>query len=335
MTKKITAIFTALLLAAAMTISAFADSDTSDLDFDKKAITDAVFLYDWESSGASHIFRSLTDERVEISEDPFASLLYADVEDFIDECDNNTLSSISPDSNSDIHDLHQEYNSWYKLRHANHESNDKGLNIVWGYGIVDYENNNFIVDITNEKYQRIKFIDNGDSFTMVTADESEELGTYKKVYGFDDTDEDVGGGAGGSGGTAGGSAGTNGKTGDGNVTGTNSKISSYSSKRAENDAANSSSDDSNEFEYDQPESYNTSAYAQGNNPAVTPEIVSTVDEIKDAIASKSSSAPEVRKNADGSVDSGNTITNVVILIVVLAVIAGVVLFFLKRSKNKQ
>lgn len=324
MTKRITTIFMALLLAAAMTISAFADSDTSDLDYDKKAVTDAVFLYDWESSGAYRSFRDLTDERVKISEDPFASLLYADVEDFIDQCDINTLYSISPDSNSDIHDLHQEYNSWYRLRHANHESDDKGLNIVLGYGIVDYENNNFIVDIDNEKYQRIKFIDNGDSFTMVTADETEEIGTYKKVYGFDDTDEDVGGTGGtGGGGSAGGSAGTSKNT-DSTVS------SSHSAPHAVNGTANTVSDN---IEYDKTESYNTSVYAQGNNPAVTPEIVSTVDELKDAIASKSSSAPEVRKNADGSVDSGNTITNVVILIVVIAVIAGVVVIFLKREKK--
>lgn len=333
MTKRITSIFTALLLAAAMTISAFADSDTSDLDFDKKAVTDAVFLYDWESSGAYRSFRDLTDERVKISEDPFASLLYADVEDFIDQCDINTLYSIFPDSNSDIHDLHQEYNSWYRLRHANHESDDKGLNIVLGYGIVDYENNNFIVDIDNEKYQRIKFIDNGDSFTMVTADETEEIGTYKKVYGFDDTDEDAGGTGGG--GSAGGSAGTNGKTGGTSVAGnsknTDSTVSSsHSAPHAVNGTANTVSE---KIEYDKTESYNTSVYAQGNNPAVTPEIVSTVDELKDAIASKSSSAPEVRKNADGSVDSGNTITNVVILIVVIAVIAGVVVIFLKREKK--
>lgn len=228
MTKRITAIIAAALLAAAMTFSAFADSDTSNLDFDKKAITDAVFLYDYDVNGGSRVYERLTDEAVKISEDPFAALLYTDVEDFINECDTNQLLIVSPDSNLDVHNLHQEYNSWFRTRYSNHESDDWGLTLVFEYKVYDYEDGAFIIDTSNEKYKRVKFIDNGDSFTMVTADETEEIGTYKKVYGFDDTDEDIGGGAGGSGGTArgGSGSGTNGKTGSTDVVGDSKKTDS-------------------------------------------------------------------------------------------------------------
>lgn len=338
MTKRITAIIAAALLVAAMTFSAFADSDTSELDFDKKSVLDAWFIYNWEEHGGYRDYENCVGVSVPISQNPLAALTYTRLDktiDFIIQQDffntNFDIKSLDTNNSSEIRQLDKTFFKYY-------DSSDIGINLFDNYGIDGYDEGEWIIFTDNEKYKRVKFIDNGDSFTMVTADETEEIGTYKKVYGFDDTDEDVGGGTGGSGGAAGGGSGSgaNGKTGSTGVAGdsknADSKVSASSSISTStvNGTANNSSDNA---EYDKPESYNTSVYAQENNPAVTPEIVSTVDALKDAANEKNSSNSEDIKIERSSVDSGNTIVNVIILIIVLAAIAGVVVFFLKREKK--
>lgn len=321
MTKRITAIIAAFVLLYSSAMTAFADTD-------KKAITDAWFEYKWENSGGAGVYASTVGEEVPISQDPIAATGYARLSETVNYIDKQGLLEelqVDPTDEYSIRQLNKTYFGWWESI-----STDKGLLLLYDYGIMDYEDGEWILDADDgDVYQRIKFVDNGDSFTMVAVANNEELGTYSKVYGFDtDTDNDsaTGGSATGGGGSAGGS-GSSGNNGTTSKSDSSSKHPTDAVTASTVISSNSNSSVSSTGSY--PDKVQQHVY-DTDNPAVTPEVVSAVDAMKDT--ESENNTEEARAVTADTVTSSSGLPAWAYLIIGL-VIGGVAVFIMYKKKG--
>jgi len=278
-------ILSALLLVVSVAVSL---SVTVFAQADRESVINAWFKYNWDNSGSrGYKLRVGTD--VPISDNPLAAVQYEWVVQSVNLLDDSVLKKIYADEESSISWLNTTYNSIY-----DYHGIDRGMTLLYDYGIEGYENGVwFIATSSNEllnadKYRRIVFVNNGDSFTMKTEDDSEILGTYKKVYGFD-TDEDIGydgdleayyAGGDGTGSTTGGTTGGSGSGDNNNTSYTTSKNQTIVTDNT--DISSSSAEIKTTVTSSSTNSVNNTTPVTGNNAPVTPEIVSAVDAAKSA-----------------------------------------------------
>lgn len=347
MKKKTAIIFLILFAICFSSLTAFAA-------YNRKAITDAWFKYDFESGQGNWVYEHETGKEVPISENPLAAMNYARIEQTMAILTDEDLDHVhpNPDDEYTIRNLSETFWGYWDRHNI-----DIGLTLIYDYGIEGYEDGIWLISeayndlYKDEKYRRVKFIDNGDSFTMVTEKGNEELGTYKKVLGYD-TDEDIGYSGdlndyyGDGGGSAGG--GSNGGTANGNtaVSSDNenkpvtalpdpnsSKASAASGTRSYLTSSEDSTEDTEEI-YSQTTATRRQTVS-GSNPPVTPEVVSAVDAAKAAKEAANNSAESVTVTATHPKQQENTVMNIVILIVVLALIALAVLYLKSRKKSSK
>lgn len=322
--KKVFAVITAALTALACSVTAFAD-------IDREAIINAWFKYEYEAQHSETVYEHIIGKQLPISENPLVAVDYEWIRQSVALIDDDTLKKIYPNENSSLRYLSNTFSNIY-----DYHGIEKGITLLYDYGIEGYEDDVFLISrssnelLNAEKYRRVVFIDNGDSFTLQTEDGTEQLGTYKKVYGFD-TDEDIGysgdlDGYSGGGGTGGGSADGNAYLSGENTSGNDNTTPVGAGSRTTSNAPNTASGISEKND-------KTTSIVSGNNAPVTPEVVSAVD------AAKSSKEAEL----DTETELTTTVTAApaakkrfpIWIILVLLIGTGAFLFVKKKSKKSN
>ena len=280
-------ILSALLLVVSVSFSL---SVTAFAQADRESVINAWFKLNCESQRVTRTYESEVGIEVPISENPFAAVEYEWVVQSVKLIDDDVFRKIYADEESSIKWLNNTYGGIY-----DYHGIDRGMTLLWDYGIEGYDNGVWLTaqsgnELLNaDKYRRVIFIDNGDSFTLQTEDGTENLGTYKKVYGFD-TDEDIGydgdleayyAGGDGAGGTTGGTTGGSG-LGDNNDTSYTASKNQTTVTDGNADISSNSSEIKTTVTSSSTNSVNNTTPVTGNNAPVTPEIVSAVDAAKSA-----------------------------------------------------
>ena len=322
--RRILAVLTAAFTALSCTVTAFAEVD-------REAIINAWFKYRYEAGHTGTIYEWDVGEEVPVSENPFAAVKYEWVKRSVALVGDDDLKKVYPDTESTLRWLNDTYSGVY-----DYHGIDRGMTLLWDYGVEGYEDGIWLTaesgnELLNaEKYRRVVFIDNGDSFTLQTEDGTEQLGTYKKVYGFD-TDEDIGysgdpeGYSGG--GTGGGSAGGNANSPEENTSGNDNTTPVGAGSRTTSTSRLSS--DSSESE----KSAKTTSVVSGNNAPVTPEVVSAVDAAKSAKEAENNTDTELTTTVSAAPKKNRSSSWIFVIILVAAVGAGA--YFLGKNKKSN
>lgn len=322
--RRILAVLTAAFTALSCTVTAFAEVD-------REAIINAWFKYDYEAQHSETVYEHIMGKQLPISDNPLAAVDYEWIRQSVALIDDDTLKKIYPDEKSSLRYLSNTFSNVY-----DYHGIEKGITLLYDYGIEGYEDDIFLISrssnelLNAEKYRRVVFIDNGDSFTLQTEDGTEQLGTYKKVYGFD-TDEDIGysgdpeGYSGG--GTGGGSAGGNANSPEENTSGNDNTTPVGAGSRTTSTSRISS--DSSESE----KSTKTTSVVSGNNAPVTPEVVSAVDAAKSAKEAELDTETELTTTVTAAPAAKKRFPIWIILVLLIGAVAF--LFVKKKSKKSN
>lgn len=340
--KRISAVVFSICLIWTCSLAAFAEVD-------REAIINAWFKYRYETQGIDGIYKWAYKYEAEhknityqwdsthkppVSDNAFAAVEYEWVKKSVALIDDDDLKKVYTDTESSLMWLNDTFSGAY-----NYYGIDRGMTLLWDYGVEGYEDGVWLTaesgdELLNaEKYRRVVFIDNGDSFTLQTEDGTENLGTYKKVVGFD-TDDDIGysgdlddyfsggGSTGGTGGSAGGAASQENTVSNDENTDPISETSRTTSSTSR--VSSESSGDSTK----------TNSVVSGNNAPVTPEIVSAVDAAKSAKESENITSSEATEAATDYAEPVKRKSNLWIIIIAVAA-AAIGAYFFVKSRNKK
>lgn len=327
---------TAVLMAALMLMATVVVANAAEVDeIERRYITDQIFEFQWRD-GLHDDYYECTQSIVTIEHNPMAAMAYMSVEADISVCDNNLLHELS-DGKIDLQEFFAKDEFDYtkakqKEKYKNSlllgyefkfSTNDEGK--CYDYGTWTFEDNDH-----NKFYGYFKEDDK--NFTLYEDGTDEVLGVYPKLIGYEYLDDGTGNG--GSGGANGGSGSAGGNNGTSSVT-----SSEYSDDEADGSTSRpKDTSDSDTKVKGTPSSSNegsannaTKSEVSGNNPAVTPEIVSTVDALK---SSASTQTDEKITLTTSTSPESHTARNVTALVVVLAVIAAGI-YLINRSKKND
>ena len=335
--KRITAVFMAVFLLATTVVSANAVGLT---EADRKEVTDEIFEDLWfDGSGLYDDYYKATESTVLVEHNPYAAVIYMMVEAKVSISDIQSLQDYYDGVNSDDfwdfdneNDLKKiKMNDKYKNSliieyEFEFSMNDRGK--VYDYGIWTFENNDH-----NKFYGYFK--EDDENFTLYEDGTDKVLGIYPKLIGYEYLDDEAGNGSSGSADGGSGSAGGN------NGTGSAASSEYYSDDEADGPTSRpkDTSDSDTKVKgtpsssVDGANTFSTKSEVSGNNPAVTPEIVSTVDALKSSASTQTNE--KITLNTSISPES-HTAKNVTVLVVVLAVIAvGIYLISRNKKSNKD
>lgn len=322
--KRVTAVFMAVLLLMTTAVAANAEEIT---EADRKEITDEIFelLY---PDGLTNEYRKLTQTIVKVEHNPLAAMAYMRIEAEVSICNDDLLQELS-NGKIDLEEFFEKDEFDYTIaKKKDKYKNSLILGSECWYQTYDYG----IWTFGNEKFHEFYgyFKEDDENFTLYEDGTDKVLGIYPKLIGYEYLDDEAGNG--GSGEANGGSGSAGGNSGAGSVI-----SSEYSNDEADYAASKpKSSSNSDEKVMGTPSTYENDEdgasprVVSGNNPAVTPEIVSAVDEMKSAANAKTQITTTT--TATTSAHSSHTIRNVIIFIIVLAVIV-VLVCYITRVKN--
>lgn len=321
--KRIVPVLMAVLLLAAAPLTASAATD----EIDRRDITDQIFEWMYPD-GLCNEYRKMTQSVVKVEHNPMAAMAYMRIEAEIAVCDNNLLQELS-DEKIDIGEFFENDEFDYtKAKQIDKYKNSLIVGAECWFDTYDYG-----IWAFDDEYGSVKFYgyfkEDDENFTLYEDGTDKVLGVYPKLIGYtylDDEAEAGNGGVGGGSGFAGGSNGTASVT-----------SSEYSDDEADYAASRTTGNtDSDKKVMGTPNSYEddeadgaSPKIASGNNPAVTPEIASTVDALK---ASASAQTDEKIKATTVDTPPSHTVRNVVIFIVALAA-AAIFAYFIAHNKK--
>ena len=332
--------FLRILVSSALSaVMVFVCSVTAFAEVDRDAIAKAWFKYRADEGNLNHGYEIDVGKEVPISDNPIAAVSYEWVKRNVAAIDDDSLSMVYIDDRNSLRELNNTFFDAY-----DYHLNDRGMCLLYDYGLSGYDNGVWTTEsygeyhnLDDEKYRRVVFVDNGDSFTLKTEDGTEVLGTYKKVYGFD-TDEDIGysgdledyqnGGDGG---------GNSGEFGDSSIglSGDNSNASynssEFSSALSDNPTTPNTSLSSGAS--NEKQSNRDTNVVSGNNAPVTPEIVSAVDSAKNNMANQNET-PNTKPITSEDIANNSQNSNTIIFVILGIVIAVLVGIILKNKKAK-
>lgn len=319
---RLTAALSAAVMLFATPISLISAS-AAVTDDQKKEITDVLFESAWES-GLDVDYWQLTRSTVPIEDNPLASITYFSIEAEVAVC-NNTLLEDLYNGNIGIKQFYEDIDYDY-TKAKKIEKYKNSLLAGEEFCIVDYNNGSWEIEtLIDSETLYCYFREDSENFKLYDNDTNELLGTYPRQLGYEYLNDDDAGGNGGGG--AGGSGGSGGSGSSNDTENVSESDSSSSSEKAESNKTSSFKENHSSVSVDENAEYgdHISRY-DTDNPAVTPEIASTVDELKkDSAQSLNTSHPKKPKEKSS--------TPLVLVIVTVIIAAGAAFFINQKKKN--
>lgn len=340
MIKRITAVCLAVILLAT---TAFA-ANAAELDeAERRYLTDKLFEYVW-LDGLHNDYYKITQSTVTIEHNPLAAMEYFTIEAEVFVCDKDLLQELS-DGKIDVGDFFKK--NEFNYEEAKKKSNKYKNSLIFGYefGLTEmHECYNYGTwEFRDTDYNNFYgyFKEDDENFTLYEEGTDKVLGVYKKLIGYEYLDDSNsgtsgnGGSSGGNGGNGGSGSSSDGSSNNGSGGSNGDVDTSVNTSVFPN---GSSSDNTNNNYSDNSDASGNYNYSTGiidddttiNNPAVTPEIVSMVDSMKD----RNSDFEDQPVGADVYEPLQPMESNSTGIIIAIAVIAIVVMVFVIFSKKK-
>lgn len=308
-----------LFTAPISSISAYA----AVTDEQKKEITDVLFESMWKSDLNNYYYR-MTRSRVPIEDNPLAATVYMALEAKVAICNPSLLDEFY-NTEMSIADFNEAYDDFDYTKAKKIDKYRNSLLQGYEFGYMGYESGSWKMEdlLTYDTFYGY-FREDSENFMLYDNETNELLGTYPRLIGYDYLDDEGngGGGAGGSGGGAGGSGGTSsGNTSMGSYPSDTASVGSRPADKTNDTKSTAVTSDTKADKTGTVSQYDT------DNPAVTPEIASTVDALK-----ADGKAPAETMTASKTDPKGSNTSTVILAIVIIAVVGAAAFFFLKKKK---